>query len=309
MKTNEIAVLGAGLMGVGIATRFATAGYHTRLYDIDSARLNGVPAAVRFILDEMAEACQFDSAKVGEVLGKIGTTADLQTMEGVNLAIEAVPERLQIKHELYASLIPILSRDAIIASNTSGFLPDALSESFAPEDRARFLVTHFWNPPHVVPLVELVPGSDTNLETVEQVRKIIVDIGGEPVVLTKAIPGFVGNRLQFAVLREALHIVQSGAASPEVVDTVMKMSLGQRYSVIGPLEGADMGGLNTFLDIATHLIPELGTGQQMLDILRDHVGRGETGERSGQGFYRWNAERKRLISAKRIHQLRTRFKE
>jgi 3-hydroxybutyryl-CoA dehydrogenase len=309
MRTDKIAVLGAGLMGIGIATRFANAGHRTLLYDLASDRLIGVPAAVCAILDELTEAGQFESAKIREVLGQIETTSDLQALGDVDLAIEAVPERIEVKRDLYASLLPILRGDTIITSNTSSFLPDALCEKFAPEDRARFLVTHFWNPPHFIPLVELVPGSATRPEIVESVRRIIGEIGGEPVVLSKAIPGFVGNRLQFAVLREALNIVQSGAASPEVVDTVIKMSLGRRYSMIGPFEGADIGGLNTFLDIAIHLIPELGTSQEMLDVLRDHIGRGETGERSGQGFYTWNTDRKLLLRAKRVHQMRTRFKE
>lgn len=296
-------------MGVGIATQFASAGYRTLLYDVASGRLKEAPAAIRAILDELAEAGQFDSAKMGEVLGQIETTSELQALCDVNLVIEAIPERIDMKHDLYASLLPTLRNDTIIASNTSSFLPDALCEKFAPENRARFLVTHFWNPPHFIPLVELVPGSATRPDIVERVRRIIVEVGGEPVVLSKAIPGFVGNRLQFAVLREALNIVQSGAASPEVVDTVIKMSLGQRYSMMGPLEGADIGGLNTFLDISMHLIPELGTSLEMLDILRDHISRGETGERSGQGFYTWNSDRKLLLRAKRVHQMRTRFKE
>ena len=296
-------------MGVGIATRFASAGYRTLLYDISEDRLRETPGEICGILDELSEAGQFDRARTGEVLGQIETTSDLKTLGDVDVAIEAVPERLAVKHSLYGSLLSILPVDAIIASNTSSFLPDALTEKFAGKDCARFLVTHFWNPPHLIPLVEIVPGSGTDPRNVQRVRQMIADIGGEPVVLAKAIPGFVGNRLQFAVLREALSIVQSGAASPEVVDTVMKMSLGQRYSVIGPFEGADIGGLNTFLDIASHLIPELCTSDDGLSLLRDHIHRGETGVRSGQGFCKWSPERKLLLRAKRLHQLRTRFKE
>ena len=128
-------------------------------------------------------------------------------------------------------------------------------------------------------------------------------IGMEPVVLTKAIPGFVGNRLQFAVLREALAIVRSGAATPEVVDTVMKASLGRRYGMVGPLESADLGGLDTLLDIGSHLMPELAKDEDVLQLMREHVQKGRVGVRSGQGFYEWDdahharvkGGRKRLI--------------
>ncbi len=296
-------------MGVGIAARFASADYRTLLYDTSEDRLREVPGEIRGILDELSEAGRFDRALTGKVLERIETTSDLKALADVDLAIEAIPERLAEKQSLYASVLPILPRHTIVASNTSSFLPDALTGRFERKDCARFLVTHFWNPPHWIPLVEIVPGAGTDLENVESVRQMIADIGGEPVVLTKAIPGFVGNRLQFAVLREALHIIKSGAASPEVVDTVVKMSLGQRYGVIGPFEGADVGGLNTFLDIASHLMPQLCTGEDGLDAIRDHIHRGETGLRSGQGFYRWSTERKHLLRAKRLHQLRTRFKE
>jgi 3-hydroxybutyryl-CoA dehydrogenase len=129
-------------------------------------------------------------------------------------------------------------------------------------------------------------------------------IGMEPVVLAKAIPGFVGNRLQFAVLREALNIVRSGAASPEVVDRVMKASLGRRWGIVGPFESADMGGLDTFVDISSHLMPELAKDEDVIDLLRAQVSAGRVGVRSGAGFYDWDeahfarvkAARRKLIA-------------
>jgi 3-hydroxybutyryl-CoA dehydrogenase len=140
----------------------------------------------------------------------------------------------------------------------------------------------------MIPLVEVVPGSATDPQVTEQTVDLMSAIGMEPVVLAKAIPGFVGNRLQFAVLREALNIVRSGAATPEVVDRVMKASLGRRWGIIGPLEGADLGGLDTFLDIATHLMPELAKDEDVLDLLREQVDAGRVGARSGAGFYDWD---------------------
>jgi 3-hydroxybutyryl-CoA dehydrogenase len=228
MKTDRIGIIGAGLMGMGIAAQFAQAGYHTLLHDISLDGLEKVPATISGILDELAEAGQFDTGRTNDVLKHVDVTTDLWRFRDIDVAIEVVPERLEIKRDLYEALIPILPGNAIIASNTSGFPPDLLSEKLEAKDSSRFLIAHFWNPPHVFPLVEIVPGSRTSADCVEKVRQITEDIGSKPVVLAKAIPGFVGNRLQFAVLREALAIVQSGAASPEVVDAVMKASLGQR---------------------------------------------------------------------------------
>jgi 3-hydroxybutyryl-CoA dehydrogenase len=223
-------------------------------------------------------------------------------MASAQFVIEAIPEVLELKHRLYASLAGLMADDAILASNTSGFPPDQLVAPLRAKER--FLIAHFWNPPHMIPLVEVVPGTATTPHVTEQTAALMSAIGMEPVVLTKAIPGFVGNRLQFAVLREALNIVRSGAATPDVVDRVMKASLGRRWGFVGPLEGADMGGLDTFLDISTHLMPELAKDEDVLDLLRAQVNAGRVGLRSGAGFYEWDEAhlaqvkegRKRLIS-------------
>jgi 3-hydroxybutyryl-CoA dehydrogenase len=215
--------------------------------------------------------------------------------------VEAIPELLELKNRTYRALEPLLRDDAIFASNTSGFPPDLLAQVL--ENKARFVIAHFWNPPHTIPLVEVVPGTETDPEVTRRTADLMTAIGMEPVVLTKAIPGFVGNRLQFAVLREALAIVRSGAATPEVVDAVMKASLGRRYGMVGPLESADLGGLDTLLDIGLHLMPELAKDEDVLQLMRERVENGHVGVRSGQGFYDWDdahharvkAGRKRLI--------------
>jgi 3-hydroxybutyryl-CoA dehydrogenase len=217
------------------------------------------------------------------------------------MVIEAIPEVLAAKHALYAQLENILAPDAIIASNTSGFPPDALSEHLAHP--GRFLVAHFWNPPHLIPLVEVVPGARTAAQAVERSVRLLAGIGAEPVVLKAAIPGFIGNRLQFAVLREALHIVRSGAATPETVDAVMKACLGRRYSIMGPFESADLGGLHTLMGIAANLMPELAKDEDVLDLMRAHVDKGELGASTGQGFYTWDEDRFADLKARRLRQL------
>jgi 3-hydroxybutyryl-CoA dehydrogenase len=295
-------VVGTGLMGVGIATQSALHGYRTIVHDVDAARLASVAPKAEAILDELIDAGRIDRAAKAAALSRIETHAELDVMASARFVIEAIPEVLELKHRLYTSLAGLLADDAILASNTSGFPPDALVGPLRA--RERFVIAHFWNPPHMIPLVEVVPGSATAPDVVEQTAALMSAIGMEPVVLARAIPGFVGNRLQFAVLREALNIVRSGAATPEVVDRVMKASLGRRWGIVGPFEGADMGGLDTFVDISTHLMPGLAKDEDVIDLLREQVNAGRVGVRSGAGFYDWDdahlarvkAGRKQVIS-------------
>jgi 3-hydroxybutyryl-CoA dehydrogenase len=296
-KLTVVGVIGTGLMGVGIATQCALHGLRTIVHDVDPARLAGVNGKAQAVLDELIDAGRIDAAAREAALARIETSAQLDVMAHAQFVFEAVPEVLDLKHRLYAQLDAVLAPDAILASNTSGFEPDKLAQALsAPQ---RFVIAHFWNPPHMIPLVEVVPGSATTPDVTARTETLMREIGMEPVVLAKAIPGFVGNRLQFAVLREALNIVRSGAASPEVVDRVMKASLGRRWSIVGPLESADMGGLDTFVDIASHLMPELAKDEGVIDLLREQVDAGRVGVRSGAGFYEWDDARLAHVKAAR----------
>lgn len=306
MYKPTLAVLGAGLMGIGIACHFARHGHRVRLYDTDPSRLAEVPAVAAAILHELQESGQFDAAHQQAVLARLAGTTSLSDLAESTLLIEAIPERLPLKHALYAQLETLIADDAIIASNTSGLPPDSLAAGMRHPQR--LLIAHFWHPPHFIPLVEVVPGSATRPELPALVSDFFTRAALEAVVLQRAAPGFVGNRLQFALLREALHIVHSGIASPEVVDRVMRASLGRRYAMVGPLEAADMTGLATVLDICQHLLPELAGDAQIMELVAEKVARGETGARSGQGFYRWDTARMARIQSRRQHLLRCALK-
>jgi 3-hydroxybutyryl-CoA dehydrogenase len=296
-----VGVVGGGLMGVGIAAKFALAGHPTLVVEADPGRAAGIPALAADILSQLLEAGVIDAVRRDAALARLRVDGGLAGLAGAAIAIEAIPEVLAPKHALYAQLEAIMAPHAIIASNTSGFPPDALSEHMA--GRERFLVAHFWNPPHLIPLVEVVPGNVTAHDVVERSVRLLAGIGAEPVVLQAAIPGFIGNRLQFAVLREALHIVRSGAATPETVDAVMKACLGRRYSIMGPFESADLGGLHTLMGIGANLMPELAKDEDVLELMRAHVEKGELGAASGQGFYTWDQEHFDDLKARRLRQL------
>lgn len=302
MQNNSICVLGAGLMGVGIATHFARFGHDIWLYDTDSSRIAEINLIASAIVDELIATEQFALNEKASVMNRLHGTTSLQDIAACGLLIEAIPERLELKHALYAQLEELIAPEAVIASNTSGLPPDALAEKLAHPER--LLIAHFWNPPHFIPLVEIVLGTATKAEYLHELQQLLLSMQLEAVVLDRAAPGFVGNRLQFALLREALHIVKSGIASAEVVDQVMRASLGRRYAMVGPLEAADMTGLSTVQDICRHLLPELATGSDMMSLVADKVANGDTGLRSGQGFYRWDDSRKEYIQQRREHQLR-----
>ncbi|WP_414161865.1 3-hydroxyacyl-CoA dehydrogenase family protein [Serratia sp. BNK-10] len=302
MQSSDYAVLGAGLMGVGIATHFIHHGHEVLLYEPDPQRRVEAPAVASGILAELSDVGQFDRDEREASLARLRVTGDLNAVAHARLLIEAIPERLELKHALYEQLEGLIADDAVIASNTSGLPPDELAARMTHPQR--LLIAHFWHPPHLIPLVEIVPGSATEPHHLAAVQALLGEMALEAVMLERAAPGFVGNRLQFAVLREALHIVHSGIASAEVVDQVMRASLGRRYAMVGPLEAADMTGLGTVADIARHLFPELATGDEMMALVEQRLQRGDIGQRSGRGFYLWDEARRERIQRRRAHQLR-----
>jgi len=294
-------VVGGGLMGCGIATQMAVAGHAVRVCEADEAAAARVPARCAAILDELVAAGALEAARVGEVLARIAVARDLAALADSRTVFEAIREVLPDKHALYGQLEPLLAPDATLASTTSGFTPDELARNLARPDR--FLVAHFWNPPHIVPLVEVLLTPTTRPEVLEGLEALLRQAGCEPVLLKKAVPGFIGNRLQFAVLREALHLLREGVADAETIDRVMKLSIGKRYAAIGPLEGADVGGLETFLTISRYLMPELAKTEDALDVLAAHAAQGERGRASGQGFYTWDAAREDWLRQVRLRLL------
>lgn len=296
-----VGVLGGGLMGAGIAAKFALAGWDTVVVEANQESLPRVTGLVKDVLAELVEAGVITSLTLLGALSRVKATGDYQALKTAAIVIEAIPEIVELKQSAYEQLEAIVNADTIIASNTSGLMPDLLATHMKRKER--FLIAHFWNPPHFVPLVEVVPGSATSRDTIERTMAALTAIEAEPVLLDMAIPGFIGNRIQFAVLREALNIVRMGAADAATVDAVMKASLGRRYSMMGPFEGADLGGLNTFLTIATHLMPQLAKDEDVLDILRCHTQQGQFGALTGKGFYKWDQQRHDAIKAKRRLQL------
>jgi 3-hydroxybutyryl-CoA dehydrogenase len=278
-RPRRAAVVGAGVMGAGIAQVLAAAGWRVGLHDPDPAALGSAPyriAAARALLDHPA----------APVLALIGTEASLPAaVDGASLVIEAGPERLEVKQEIFASLEALVSAETVLASNTSAIPIREIAAGVAR--RGRVLGTHFWNPPHLVRLVEVVQSMDTDPACVAWTISALDAAGMKPVHVRADIPGFVGNRLQHALKREAIALVAAGVCDAETVDTVVKLSFGARLPYIGPLEQSDLSGLGLTLAIHEVLMPSLDVTSQAHPLLVEKVRAGELGAEVGQGFRSW----------------------
>jgi 3-hydroxybutyryl-CoA dehydrogenase len=291
---ERIAVIGAGLMGHGIAQEFALAGYQVRIHDLSDDRLETALANIRANLQRLSAMGRVEHARIDPAMAEISASTELEkTVSGAELVIESIVEEIGAKHALFRSLDELCGRDTLIASNTSSFMPSRLAEAVSRKDR--LLVAHYFNPPYLIPLVEIVPGPETSSEALAAMVGLLKSVGKEPVVLRKEATGFVGNRLQFALFREALAIVDQGIANPEDLDRVVRFGFGRRLAAAGPFEVFDLAGLHTIAAVAAEIVPVLSTatpsGQQLPELLRQKIQRGELGVKSGRGFHDWTEEK------------------
>lgn len=273
-----MAVLGAGRMGVGIAYVLAAAGHQVSVQDLDHdalARVNGE-------IDRIA-GLRGDTSSKARVTTELG-----EAIEGAGLVIEAVSENLGLKRSLFAELSRITAPTTILATNTSAIpIAEFQQAVSAPE---RVVGTHFWNPPYAVKLVEVVHGTQTSKAVADLVHTLLGNAGMKPVHVRRDVPGFVGNRLQHALKREAIALVAAGVCDAETIDTVCKESFGRRMGVCGPLEQSDLVGLDLTLAIHETLMPVLDNTRQPHPYLVQKVRDGELGVKSGRGFRTWTAE-------------------
>ena len=286
MNVNNIAVIGAGTMGHGIAQVFALAGFQITLTDNDDKILHTALPRIRENLQTFTAHNFVSEEEASVVPSRITLTPDLaEAASQADFVIEAVFEDLAIKHEVLRQLEAHCPTHTIIASNSSSFrVADMAIALNQPE---RLLVTHFWNPPHLIPLVEVVHGEQTSAEAIETTSLLLKAAGKYPAQVRKDVPGFVGNRLQHALRREAIAIVADEIATPEDVDLIARLSFGLRMPVIGPLETADLGGLDLTLAIQTYLLPELDRSTEPTQLVRNKIAKGELGAKTGKGFYDW----------------------
>lgn len=292
MKLSEfkkICNLGTGTMGFGTALTFAMAGYQVNMFGRSEASIQRGMTAVEAALKTYCRHGIITDEDMTGITARIkGVTTLEEAADGADFVIESIAEDLEVKRKVFAQLEGLCSPEVIFATNTSGLSPTAIAESLKCKER--FVVTHFWNPPHLIPLVEVVPGKYTSNETVQTAWKLMKKIGKKPVALKREALGFIGNRLQLALLREALYIVESGIATAEAVDTTVKYSLGRRLGTTGPIESADLGGLDIFYNISGYLMKDLCNDTGISPLLKNAMEQGNLGSKTGKGLYNWTSE-------------------
>ena len=295
---EQTTVLGAGTMGHGIAQLMALAGHQVCLYDPIYDTLAAAPAHIEASLESFVEAELVEPEAAEACLERIELSAELDAAcLDAELVIEAAPEKLDLKLQLFGQVEALVSQSTLICSNTSAIAITELAKGL--KNSTRFLGTHFWNPAQVIPCVELVPGPDTDPKHLDRVAWIMSHAGKEPVRLEKDVPGFLGNRLQHALQREAMSLIDQGVATPEEVDRVVRYGFGLRLALMGPIERSDLGGLDTTLAVQTYLLPKLNNGTEPSPKLKALVEEGRVGAKVGRGYYEWPPERLAERSAQR----------
>lgn len=284
---KNLAVIGAGAMGSGIAALFASKGLNIVLID----PMPGALDRARAVIDRQLNVYAPD--QVQESLPRIRMDAGLEAAADVELVIEAVPENLELKRGIFAKLDALCPPHTLFATNTSGLSINAIASAVARRDR--FVGAHFFTPADVIPLVEVVRNDDTSDATVAQVMATLRFAGKRPVLVRQDIPGFIANRIQHALAREAISLLEKGVASAEDIDEVVKWSLGIRLALSGPLEQRDMNGIDVHYAIASYLYKDLENRTEPSDLLKSKVDSGQIGAKSGQGFYTWSPERRERV--------------
>lgn len=277
--------VGAGTMGHAITLQFAMKGYQVHLLDTSDEALNRGMKLIRHDLQTFQNAGLINEES-DKIMDRISTTTDYKkALSGVDFVIESVVENLDVKKKVWKEIEKYINDETVVATNTSGLSPSAIQKVMKHPER--FAVAHFWNPAQLMPLVEVVPGDKTDKSTIDFIVGLMNHIGKHAAPLSKEALGFVGNRIQLAVLRECFHIVNEGIASPEAVDDIVKYSLGRRWSLVGPIASADLGGLDVFGNISSYLYDDLANNKGMDPVLKNKMDKNELGLKTGKGFFDW----------------------
>jgi len=284
MEIKNILIAGGGMMGKNIAFVFSSnPAYDITVYDL-------FPTDVPGVIRKNVEPLGLSEEELSERLGRIAFTTDIDSelIKKADLVIEAVFEDMKVKRETFAKLEARCRPDTIFCTNTSVMSPSEISAEL--KYRERFVGTHFWNPGHLIPLVEVVKSDATSDETANTVMEVLAAVGKEPVLCKKDVPGFIANRMQHALWREAISIVENGIADAETVDKAVKYSFGLRLPQLGPIENADMVGLDLTYNIHEYILQHLEDSHSPSPLLIKLKEEGKLGFKSGEGFQKWTAE-------------------
>ena len=295
MAKARIAIIGAGMMGHGIAQVFALAGHDVTITDAFKAALDVCKDKIVTNLRDLGEDVT--------AVERVRPVADLAAcVREADYVVEAVLEDLPLKQKLFGEIERHVRPDTILASNTSVIPITAIMAGLQKRERA--LGTHWWNPPFLVPLVEVIGTQWSSPAAIDWTIKLHADAGKTPVHVKKDVPGFVGNRLQHALWREAVSLVERGICDAETVDTVIRASFGRRLAVLGPLDNSDLVGTDLTLAIHKTVLPDIEARPGPSPLLEKMIAEGKLGMKSGEGFKKWTPEKQAELRTRVLEHLR-----
>ena len=298
---KKIGVAGGGTMGSGIAQIFAQNGYRVVVTDIAEKFLENTKRIIQLNQKTLIKERLSTQDEADQALKLITYSTDNNVFADADLIVEAIIEKMDIKQEFWKEVEKIAPENCIFATNTSGLSINGICSKL--ENKKRFIGMHWWNPPHIIPLIELIKNDETSDEIVGVLKELVDKIGKESVVVLKDVNGFIGNRIQFAVYREALKIVEDGIATVEDVDKAMKFGPGFRYPVLGPFETSDLGGLDTFYYISSYLFNELSDVKHPTKLQQEKLDNNHLGVKTGKGWYDYSEGKGEEAMARRDRNL------
>ena len=290
---KRVAVMGTGTMGPGMGAVLARGGMEVALFDVSAEALERAKAAYDLawgVLDRL-ETPTVDG-------GSVRYATDLSdALDGVEFVMEAVPEKLELKQQVFGEYEQHVGPDVILASNTSGIPVTKIAANLEHPERA--IGMHWSNPPHLIPMIEIIPGEKTNEAARAGAAAMVQDIGYYPSLLKKEVPGFVENRILYAIMRECLALVDEGVVDAEELDLNVKWGIGYKLAVIPPMQLLDMAGLDIYTSVATYLNPALSNASEVSSTIRDLIDKGRLGMKTGGGLFDYDAERAAQLQKER----------
>lgn len=298
---KHITIAGAGTMGYSMAQRFAQYGYDVTLWNHREPTLAKAQTHIEENTQTLVDQGDLTAEEREALLGRLTYTTDKAAFASCDLVVENIVENLDAKLAFYREVSPLVPEGSIIATNTSGLSINKLAEAVAGPER--FLGMHWFNPPALIPLIEIIRGDATRDDVAQAVYDLALAIDKKPALVQKDVLGFAANRIQLAVLREACDLVSKGVISEDGIDAVMKYGLGFRWAVLGPLETVDFGGLDTFDHVAEYLVPDLCDSHEIPALLHEHYEKGELGVKTGKGFHDYSGDKAAKATAERDQKL------
>lgn len=304
---KNIAVLGAGTMGASVAENFAIYGYKVNLFDINQNQLDLARDEIKKDLELLKQEDLLENKSISEILNNIQYFTDMEsTVKECDFITESIPENLELKQNTFKSLDDICPPKTIFASNTSTLRLSDMMSLVSESRKKRMMITHYYNPAHIMPIVELSYFENLSEDVYKEVEQLFKSINKQPVKVKKEVAGLVANRIQMAIAREVFSIIEKGIADPADIEKALKFGPAFRYATTGQLEVTDMGGLDIWKISSDNLFPDISNSTETNAVLKEKVQNGKLGVKTGEGFFKYDAEviEREKFKKRLIHQLK-----